>query len=90
MVDAAGRTAPVILRYREENGESIRDLVRLAKLERPAAILGRATLSGHGLSLRPMVLFLIKEGGLQPHHVDVDRYQNGKKISPKRSRGVVF
>lgn len=90
MVDRDDRTAPLILRYREEHGASIRDLVQLSKVEQPAALLGRATLSGHGLSIRPLILFLEKEGGLQPYHIDVDRYQNGKKISSKRSRGVVF
>lgn len=90
VVDATGKRAAVMLRYRPERQTVIADLEKLANTESATAVLGRAFFSARGLALQPMTLFLQGDAGLRPYFVDIDRPQSATLRSSGRSRSRAF
>ncbi|MFO0946817.1 MAG: hypothetical protein U1D30_12870 [Planctomycetota bacterium] len=84
MTDDEGFSAPMILRYRNENVNAIRSLERLALKVKPKFVLGQAMLTGSLLSVRPITLIWYQQEEMFVHNVDLDRFNNDKRTSSNR------
>lgn len=80
MIDAEGRSLPIVYRYTPERSESFEALQSFVQSARTWAVLGELRWSAGKARVEPITLLHETEGGPKPYLVDIDRFlQKGKR-----------